>query len=232
MLNNLIGVIGVTDTYFKIGISPFYVRKGLSKYWKCGHSVLMGKRKNELQDTDYILALFDKKIVSARRSYSDFVKKGINQGSRPDLVGGGLLRSTGGWLALTSLRSVGLRIMGDERILGSGDFVENVLKQANEEYEKKTLVKAKGLDLDILVDAVAKCFDVDSKILKGSSKQRTVSRARSIICYLGINKMGISGATIARKLMLSPSTVSKSSARGQTDSLTKQIENEIFDYSQ
>ena len=122
--------------------------------------------------------------------------------------------------------------MGDERILGSGDFVENVLKQANEEYEKKTLVKAKGLDLDILVDAVAKCFHVDSKILKGSSKQRTVSRARSIICYLAINKMGISGATIARKLMLSPSTVSKSSARGQTDSLTKQIENEIFDYSQ
>jgi putative transposase len=206
--------------------------RGLSKYWKCGHSVLMGKRKNEWQDTDYILALFDKKIVSARRSYSDFVKKGITQGSRPDLVGGGLLRSAGGWSALTSMRSVGLRIMGDERILGSGDFVENVLKQANEEYEKKTLAKAKGLDLDTLIDAVAKYFDIASKILKGSSKQRTVSRARSIICYLAINKMGISGAAIARKLMLSPSTVSKSSARGQTDSLTKQIENEIFDYSQ
>jgi len=101
----------------------------------------MGKRKNEWQDTDYILALFDNKIVSARRYYSDFVKKGITQGPRLDLVGGGLLRSVGGWSALNAVRSVGLRIMGDERILGSGDFVENVLKQANEEYEKKTLAK-------------------------------------------------------------------------------------------
>jgi len=205
--------------------------KGLSKYWKCGHSALMGKRKNEWQDTDYILALFDKKIVSARRYYSDFVKKGITQGPRLDLVGGGLLRSVGGWAALNAMRSVGLRIMGDERILGSGDFVENVLKQANEEYEKKTLAKARGLDLNTLIDAAAKHFDIDSEILKGSSKQRTVSRARSIICYLAINKMGISGATIARRLMLSPSTVSKSAVRGQIDRLTKQIENEIFDDS-
>lgn len=29
-------------------------------------------------------------------------------------------------------------IMGDERILGSGDFVKPVLKQAPEQYEKKT----------------------------------------------------------------------------------------------
>ena len=103
--------------------------KDLSKYWKSGHSVLMGKRKNEWQDIDYILALFDNKNTSARRSYSDFVKKGIKQGHRPDLVGGGLVRSVGGWSALSALRSVSSRIMGDERILGSGDFVEGVLKK-------------------------------------------------------------------------------------------------------
>lgn len=113
----------------------------------------------------------------------------------------------------------------------SGDFVENVLRQANEGYEKKTLAKARGLDLNTLIDAAAKHFDIDSEILKGSSKQRTVSQARSIICYLAINKMGISGTTIARRLMLSPSTVSKSAVRGQIDRRTKQIESEIFDDS-
>jgi len=173
--------------------------KGLSKYWKCGHSVLIGKNKKEWQDTNYILALLDKKVVSARRSYSDFVRKGVKQGSRPDLVGGGLVRSAGGWSALIAMRSVGLRIMGDERILGSGDFVESVLKQANEEFEKKTLAKAKGLNLNTLLDAVAIFFNIDSKTIVGSSKQRTVSRARSIICYLAMNKMGISGAQIARE---------------------------------
>jgi len=55
-------------------------------------------------------------------------------------------------------------------------------------------------------------------------------RARSIIFYLATNKMGICGTEIARELMLSPSTVSKSAARGQTDSLTQKVETEIFGY--
>jgi len=51
-----------------------------------------------------------------------------------------------------------------------------VLKQANEEYEKKTFAMAKDLDIDILVGAVAKHFGIDRDIMKSPSKQRTVSR--------------------------------------------------------
>ncbi len=96
----------------------------------------------------------------------------------------------------------------------------HLLKQADEEYEKKTLAKAKGLDWDTLMKATAEFFDIDERTIKGSSKERTVSRARSIICHLGINKMGIKGIEIARKLKLSSSTVSKSAVRGQTDSIS------------
>ena len=204
--------------------------KVLATYWKCGHCALMGKCKYEWQDTDYVLGLFGRTVGSARRSYSAFIKKGPSQGRRPDLVGGGLIRSVGGWSALKSIRSAGLRIMGDERILGSSDFVDTVLKQANEEYEKKTRAMAKGLDLDTLVAAVAKHFSIDPDIIRSSSKQRTISRLRSIICYLAEDKLMISGADIARKLNLSPSAVSKSAVRGRMDSLAKQIENDIFDF--
>ena len=131
---------------------------------------------------------------------------------------------------MKSIRSSGLRIMGDERILGSSDFVESVLKQANEEYEKKTFAMAKGLDIDTLVGAVAKYFGIDRDIMKSSSKQRTVSRARAIICYLAVDKLMISGADAARKLNLSPSAVSKPAVRGRMNSLAKQIENDIFDF--
>lgn len=120
--------------------------------------------------------------------------------------------------------------MGDERILGSSDFVESVLKQANEEYEKKTLAVAKGLDLDMLISTVSKHFSIEPEIIKSSSKQRSASRARSIICYLAVDKLMISGADFVLKLYLSPSAVSKSTARGHTDSLAKQIENDIFDF--
>lgn len=46
----------------------------------------------------------------------------------PDLTGGGLLRSIGGWTVLKGLRKAGIRVKGDERILGDSDFVKNVLE--------------------------------------------------------------------------------------------------------
>lgn len=60
----------------------------------------------------------------------DFVEAGIAKGNRPDLVGGGLMRSLGGWSEVVSQRRHGDRDVTDERILGSGDFVQRLLKEA------------------------------------------------------------------------------------------------------
>ena len=87
----------------------------------------MGKRINDWQDAGYVLALFDKTVSNARRRYNAFVKKGIEDGRRPELVGGGLIRSFGGWKAAKALPRTVDRIKGDERILGDGDFVERAL---------------------------------------------------------------------------------------------------------
>jgi len=72
--------------------------KFLDKYTYSGHAAIMGK--NNWQDTDYILKLFNSKLSLARRRYREYVKKGIFVGKRPDLIGGGLVRSAGGWDAL------------------------------------------------------------------------------------------------------------------------------------
>jgi hypothetical protein len=55
------------------------------------------------------------------------VAEGVDQGRRPELVGGGLIRSAGGWAGIKVLRSGDVRVTGDERILGGGDFVQSVL---------------------------------------------------------------------------------------------------------
>jgi putative transposase len=57
------------------------------------------------------------------------------------MVGGGLVRSVGGWFVLKGLRLEGVRVKGDERIIGSSDFVEKVLEQANEEFEQSTRLR-------------------------------------------------------------------------------------------
>ncbi len=59
--------------------------------------------------------------------------------------------------ALKALRSKSLRIMGDERILGSSEFVESVLK-VNEDYERKTLARRKGFNSEIATTISANPF--------------------------------------------------------------------------
>ena len=49
--------------------------------------------------------------------------KGIDMGRRPDRIGGGLIRSTGGWRTVQALRKNKTHLKGVERILGDNDFV-------------------------------------------------------------------------------------------------------------
>ena len=67
--------------------------KKLDKHPWCGHSVLMNKTKQKWQNVDYVYGLFSDKKSLARRRYRGFVEKGMSGGKRPDLSGGGLLRS-------------------------------------------------------------------------------------------------------------------------------------------
>ncbi len=92
--------------------------KDLGIYRWCGHSALMGKAEADFQDTEYVLKSFGQSVRQARRAYESFVAKGVKHGRRPDLVGGGLLRSVGGWAELKEFRDLGIRIKGDERLFG------------------------------------------------------------------------------------------------------------------
>ena len=91
--------------------------RSLDKYPHCGHAVILGKRKYSWQNSEYVLRLFAKKVSTASSRYREFVKKGLAQGRRPELVGGGLIRSLGGWSAVKAMRKAGAYMKGDERIL-------------------------------------------------------------------------------------------------------------------
>jgi len=121
--------------------------KALDRYPYCGNSALMGKVKCDWQNTDKVLSLFSERSGTARRAYRLFVNKGIDQGKRTDLTGGGLVRSMGGWAAVKALRASKVFEKGDERILGNGDFVESVLKSSKERMKKKYYLQAPGFGL-------------------------------------------------------------------------------------
>ncbi len=187
----------------------------------------MGSIEHEWQDSDYVLAYFGKKVNTARKAYKTYVSEGISKGRRPDLVGGGLIRSIGGWSALRDLRETDTRVISDERILGSSEFVEAVLRDANEAYERKTEILAKGLNIDQLITTVAEYLDLDAVLIVKKGRKRSVALARSIICALAVDRLMFSGADIARKLDITPSAVSKLVARGRADPLLSEIEVKI-----
>ena len=190
--------------------------KKLDKHPWCGHSVVMNKTKQPWQNVDYVYGLFSDQKRLARKRYRVFVEKGIAEGKRPDLVGGGLLRSTGGWAVLKGFRKAGIRVKGDERILGDGDFVENVLKSAQEELEQKYDLKAKGYDFDWVTERVAEVMSVEIEQVTAFGKSPQTVNARSLLCFWANRKLGMTTIEIGRKLNISQSAVSRSSMRGQT----------------
>ncbi|MCF8068302.1 MAG: transposase [Desulfobacterales bacterium] len=201
---------------------------GLKLYPYTGHSALMGKNKNEWQSVDYVLNLFEKNGKSARRNYALFVSKGIEDGKRPDLVGGGLIRSVGGWSALSLSKKEGVRIKGDERILGSSDFVKGVLKKANENLDEYTKLKSNAPDLDELIKRIASYYKIDLEELKTSTKNRLVSKARAMLSYMAVRKLRVSCADVARSLNIAPSAVSKAAVRGQINSERNKVQRVIL----
>jgi REP element-mobilizing transposase RayT len=76
----------------------------LKTYKYGGHAVLMGKRTGEWMDTKYIFSYLGKTVSKARGQYNSYVKEGVELGRRPELVGGGLIRSLGGWEAIKKMR--------------------------------------------------------------------------------------------------------------------------------
>lgn len=187
----------------------------LNKYPFCGHSSLMGTHSNDWQDVNYVLNLFGGKLSGARKKYYEFFRKGVAEGRREDLIGGGLVRSSGGWSVVKTMRNSATRIKGDERILGNTDFVEAVLKKSQETLERRTYFQSTGYDFEWLVRRVAEVFDIETKtVLRKGRYPKTVS-ARSVLCYWATREIGISTVELSKRLGISQPTVSQSVQRGE-----------------
>jgi len=125
------------------------------------------------------------------------------------------LRSTGGWSGLKGLRKIGIRVKGDERILGDSDFVENVLKSAEEEFEEKYDLKARGYDFDRLTARVAEVMEMEIEQVTAFGKSPQTVKARSLLCFWAHRRLGMTTIEIGRRLSICQSAASRSSMRGQ-----------------
>jgi REP element-mobilizing transposase RayT len=163
----------------------------LEKYRYTGHAVILGKREYPIQHVDEVLAQFSDSRSSALQEYRSFVVAGMDQGPREDLRGGGLVRSAGGLTAVLA-RHFEERESYDDRILGSGDFVDFVL-----EAKRKTF-DASVVSVDSILEEVSASTGVAAAIILGQSRERVVSKARMAFFVRAHDEIGISAAELGR----------------------------------
>jgi len=187
---------------------------GLENFPYCGHGTIIGKCTREWQETETVLSYFDDRLGPARRGYKVYVAKGIDQGRRWDLTGGGLIRSAGGWGAVKAQRKEKTHIKSDERILGDERFVERILAESQEHYERQFALKAKGVDIDTIADRVAELLGIQVNQVWQSGKSRLQVKARSLLCFWAVRELGVTMTAMSRRLGISVPAVSKSVVRG------------------
>lgn len=132
-----------------------------------------------------------------------------NYGRRPELVGGGLIRSLGGWSAVKSLRRSNEKVLSDERILGSGEFVGKLIEEADEKMkyqysgdtQRKVAVK--------LIREVSKKEGFNLKEMQLGSRRGRIPKIRSDLAYRLITEYGMTLAETGRQLGVSTSAISK-----------------------
>ncbi|GAI25829.1 unnamed protein product, partial [marine sediment metagenome] len=181
----------------------------LDRYKWCGHSVIMNRCQNPWQDRRYVLKWFGRKERDAKKSYREFVKKGIALGKRPDLTGGGLIRSMGGWSIVKAMRNSGIKEKSDARILGSGEFVSELIKHAEEKvkYQLPAMELQKIITAEIEIQC--KKEKVAVAMLQSGSRRPPLPKLRRAITLKLINEYGVSLAETARRLGISTSGVAQ-----------------------
>jgi putative transposase len=195
----------------------------LARYRWVGHGALMGNVKREWQDTAEVLARFSGEESEARKRYTAFVADGVEEGERPDLTGGGLIRSAGGWSEVLGLRRRKERMASDCRILGSGEFVEQMLRDVEERQADTLRLRRVGISLNEIVEDVARHRGLEAEEVISGGRRRVITEARNDISQLAVRRLGYSGAEVARHLGVTTSCVNRHVATGEMSDVAQSV---------
>jgi putative transposase len=217
--NRYKSIICDEDVYFQelvryIHLNPLRAKKvksmsELDRYPWCGHSAIMEKRKSEWQNIEYVLSWFGQNRSTARKAYRRYLQDGTDEGHREDLVGGGLVRSLGGWSQVLSLRKSKEKVLFDERILGQDEFVERIIAEADKKITGQLSINERIIEAKkTILDACEK-DGVSVEALKGGSRRGRlpglrVQLAKDLVEYHGLNM-----AETARQLGVTTSAISR-----------------------
>jgi REP element-mobilizing transposase RayT len=160
-----------------------------------GHCELLGRSSMPVIRVDEVLTLFSSQRKVAQKNYESFIADGLH--ARPMIK-----LSSGGKRSSKALDpSIAEDAVFDDRILGGGHFVEQVLNASS------PLQNNHRMPFTELVQRVANCFQIAPATLSAPSKERNIVRAKAVICHVAVRKLGIKGVDVAATLGYSSTAV-------------------------
>ena len=123
-----------------------------------------------------------------------------------------MVRSAGGNKGGLLGRKKEEREKGDARILGSGDFVGNILFEADKRQEYRTV---KRIPLPELISKISNHLETDkNEVLCGNRKEKNCE-ARALISFFAAKNMGYRYNDIAEILGIHPVTAGRCAEKGK-----------------
>ena len=105
----------------------------------------------------------------------------------------------------------------DKRVLGSGDFVESILREAEGRLRSRLGSDMSGKDIVEFVERVCDKEEINPKELRMGSRRGRLPKVRSEVAYRLAEDFGIPLAKIARHLGVPTSAVSKALKKAKQD---------------
>jgi putative transposase len=94
-------------------------------------------------------------------------------------------------------------------------FTQFVLYEAKERLEERCRLQAQGYDLEKIAIRVSSELGVDPEQVWAAGKHPITVKARSLMCYWAVRKLGFSATELSKKLGVSQPSVSISVKRGE-----------------
>jgi putative transposase len=135
---------------------------------------------------------------------------------RDELTGGGLIRSLRGWTEAREALKGGVHVMSDERILGDSDFVDSIISQSDEHYERRHKLRRQGYDLRRIAERVSVVLGIKPDEVLSKGRQGRKVNARSLLCFWAARELGMSHTALAKALEMSLAGVGFSVESGES----------------
>ena len=108
--------------------------------------------------------------------------------------------------------------------IDTNPFTQCVLDEAKERLEERYRLQSQGYDLDKLTIRVSSALGIIPEQVWLPGKHPLIVKARSLLCYWAVRKLGFRATELSKKLGVSQPSVSISVKRGEKIAKAEQLE--------